>query len=331
MTSASSLPPFLKLTPLERRKKFIHINAESDQRVEDAISLPDAACTINVALEKDNLAKNRYSNVFPWDQNRVRLPVGPDVADGDHHKYDYVNASYVTINDEVKYIASQGPLPTTTHHFWAMAWNESETQDNDTIIVAMITPLVESGMVKCSQYWPDKSSAEVVDFSLNITHDKIAIDGGRLALRHVQETYDDEGDYLLTEMELISATKVKKVYHYYYYKWADCKTPASIYPLLSLSDNINAVINEVTSEGDGAPIPIVHCSAGVGRTGTFIAIDQLFGVNSVITTSPRSSDPIFDFVLGLRSNRMMMVQTVHQYNFLYDSALKLYNVRLMKK
>lgn len=331
MTTASLVPPFLKLTPLERKKRFLYINAESDQRLEDAISIPHADWTIDVALEKSNLAKNRYSNVFPWDQNRVRLPVSKEVAPGDEHKFNYVNASYITINDQVKYIASQGPLSSTTHHFWAMAWNESESQDNDTIIIAMITPLNESGMVKCFQYWPDKTSEdEPVDFSRQLAQDQISIDGGKLAIRYLNETYVDDGDYLLTEMELISSNKTKKVYHYYYYKWADCRTPESIRPLLALSNSINTVIKEVTSRGLGAPVPIVHCSAGVGRTGTFIAIDQLFGANSILKSSHKSADPIFDFVLNLRNNRMMMVQTIHQYNFLYDSALQLYHERLRK-
>ncbi|KAK7684693.1 hypothetical protein QCA50_012276 [Cerrena zonata] len=200
---------------MDKRKKFLHITALGDQRIEEAFSTPKTSVwSVNEALKKSNLYKNRYSNVFPYDKTRVRLPV-------EKGSEDYINASYVTL-DQNEYIAAQGPLTDTIHHFWAMAYNESEKQNNDTVVIAMVTPLTESGIVKCTQYWPDKTQISF-DLSENILEDRISIPGGSLKVEYVQESYNAVGDYLLTELLLKSDTKVKK--------WADAKVPPSLSPL----------------------------------------------------------------------------------------------------
>jgi len=229
------------------------------------------------------------------------------------------------------YIAAQGPLENTINQFWSMAYNESEKQNNDVVLIVMVTPLTESGMVKCYKYWPDKEKP-TLDLSHSNKRDSIAIP--ELKVNYITESYDEVGDFLLTEMELVSATKTKKVFHFYYYKWADARVPPSLFPLLYLSEEMNAIRKLV----EHTPTPIVHCSAGVGRTGTFIAIDHLFrDFDKFIKLCDKARvgkeydvvyDPIFKTVLQMREKRMMMVQTAYQFGFLYDSAKVLYKDRL---
>lgn len=327
--STPSIPSYLKLSTTDQKAKFLQINSTTERRILNAFLNPSTSgFTLNIALKKANLPRNRYANVFPWDHTRVKLDTIADSNEIIRNNFDYINASYVKFNDGIKYIAAQGPLENTTHHFWSMAYMESEKQNTNTIIVAMVTPLTESGIVKCFQYWPDKTNKKF-DFSQEVKQDYLNIPNSNLSIEYINETYNSDGDYLLTELNLVSGAIVKKVYHYYYFKWADAKTPPSISPLLSLSKEIRSL----AASSEGTPVPIVHCSAGVGRTGTFIAIDALLNEESGIFSNAfnlfdKLCDPIFELVSSLRNDRMMMVQTVYQYRFLYESAIKLYYDRL---
>ena len=306
-------PLFLKLPISDQRVNFTTHNAVESERIREALNSPDKSdWSISDAVSRKSVQRNRYSNVFPWNKSRVKLPV-------EQGHSDYINASYISMGNKVGYIAAQGPLEDTIHHFWAMCYNESEKQKNDTVIIAMVTPLTEGGMKKCSHYWPTKTNP-VLNVSTLLQNDGIEIPG--LTVHFVSETYIEKGDYLLTEMELRSKTKVKKVYHFYYYKWADARVPPSVNPLISLSQEIRALKKSVTND----PVPIVHCSAGVGRTGTFIALDQLLNELSPGNLDPANEqfDPINEIVTQLRSERMMMVQTVYQYCFLYDAMREIY-------
>lgn len=311
------VPLFLKLPMQDQRMNFNTHNVVESERLNEALNSPNQSdWSISDAVNRQNVQRNRYSNVFPWNKTRVRLPV-------EQGHSDYINASYISMDNRVEYIATQGPLEETIHHFWSMCYNESERQKNDTVIIAMVTPLVEGGMKKCSQYWPTKSNP-LMNISSLLQDDGIEIPG--LALQYVSESYNEKGDFLRTELELKSKTQLKKVYHLYYYKWADAKVPPSIGPLLSLSEEIRLLKKSCANE----PVPIIHCSAGVGRTGTFIALDQLVREysNEVLDPGNSQSNPIEGIVTQLRKERMMMVQTVYQYCFLYDVMKEMYKKKL---
>ncbi|KAG7194375.1 uncharacterized protein KQ657_004587 [Scheffersomyces spartinae] len=267
--------------------------------------------------------RNRYSNVFPYDRTRVSLPI----LDG--HS-DYINASYVSIRlpesekVETRYIATQGPLNNTVHHFWAMCYNESEKQGNDVVIIAMLTPTVESNMIKCSCYWPEIDGSEY-DFSESLKADGSVLQ--LLSLKRIRTEYNHTGQFHCTVLELRQGTKLKTVYHIYYEGWADTRVPPSLAPLLEISKVISQL--QATNTRGTDPIPIVHCSAGVGRTGTFIVLDTLLNLQNFHQIGLKQDgehhyDPIFDLVDQLRNNRMMMVQTVHQYRFLYQATRDYY-------
>lgn len=294
---------FSRSTSVDRRRQFLAINKISEARLEEAFALPQAAkWTVNHALKKANVKRNRYLNVFPWDQTRVTLPVIPGGND-------YINASHVRMGSSC-YIAAQGPLDHTQHHLWAMAFNEAERDNTDLVVIAMVTPLVELGMVKCSRYWPTKEEG-TIEWSDLIVEDNIDVPGQTLSVTYAGE-HKHKDDFLVTDFDLICGDKKKRVKHYHYYKWADSRTPSSIEPLLALSREIRSQLAHAPNTR-----PIVHCSAGVGRTGTWIAVDHY------LYDKPAGNDPMYDIVVQLREHRMMMVQTVHQYAFLCDNLARI--------
>ncbi|CUM67478.1 uncharacterized protein PRCAT00005175001 [Priceomyces carsonii] len=294
--------PLVSIPLNVQRDNFAKLNSLELDRISEGLNYPDESeWSIKIACSDRNVDRNRYTNVFPWDKTRVKLPV---INGGS----DYINASYISVNDEKpSYILTQGPLVRTVHHFWAMCFSESEKQKNDVVIIAMVTPLVELNVTKCNRYWPINDNEEL-DFTENLKKDSIDLPG--LSIKQISSTYNSDVDYLVTILELKSGDKVKTVYHYYYFKWADSKVPSSVLPLVSLSKEIAQIKLSVSN----TPIPIVHCSAGVGRTGTLITLDQLLHNKTLY----RSKDPIMEIVSQLRSSRMMMVQTVYQFNFLYE-------------
>ncbi|RLV92369.1 Tyrosine-protein phosphatase 1 [Spathaspora sp. JA1] len=314
-------PIFLKLTHMNQREKFNELNELEADRIQDALDHPDSSIwSLTQAMKRTNKTRNRYSNVFPWNESRIVLPV----KDGNEFS-DYINASRIKLSlkeDEQpidEYIACQGPLENTFNHFWSMCFNESEIQNNDTSIIVMVTPLTENGMVKCARYWPELN--ETWDFSSDNIQDGINIPN--LTITNKKETFDSNEDYIITELELVSDDKIKTVYHYYYFKWIDAKVPPSIEPLYKISEDI---ANIKSTMENNLPVPIVHCSAGVGRSGTFIAFDHLFSRGRIdqfiqlVKKNTFQNDLIYRTVYQLRSQRMMMVQTIHQYNFLYEVA-----------
>lgn len=308
----------------QHREIFLKIQELEGDRIRDAmdymlvcskgppsakISVVPPSLTYNVAKSIQNRDRNRYSNVFPWDYTRVPL------ATINHEKYsDYINASYIRLPNDQKYIAAQGPLEETISQFWWMCYNESEINGNDVVVIGMVTPLTENGIVKCSLYWPTEIN-EPMDLSETLASDGLIYPNSKFTVNLVSQSFDKQGDFITTELELKYDNKSKRVYHFYYYKWADTKVPPSIDPLVSLSNKINEVKELHTNAND--VIPIIHCSAGVGRTGTFIVVDYLIQCMKKLGGIPKDGDIIGDTVSQLREQRMMMVQTIHQYEYLY--------------
>lgn len=319
------LPTLLTIASQEQRDKFDELNEVESNRIVDGLNNPtESIWSLTAAISKRNKDRNRYSNVMPWNETRVKLPIKNETTYSD-----YINASHIKLQikgDTLinRYIACQGPLDSTRNHFWSMCFNELEKQGNDVVIIAMVTPLMEQGMIKCDKYWPEVG--EAWGFQQENLEDGIAMED--LTIKNVNETYDVDEDYLLTEFELKSGIKTKKVYHFYYYKWADAKIPPSITPLANLSRHINEVKQASAALPENQPIPIIHCSAGVGRSGTFMVYDHLFRdrdkFRTIIDSNP-TKDLVYKAVFQLRTQRMMMVQTVYQYQFLYNVAKEVYN------
>ncbi|KAL0965911.1 hypothetical protein UPYG_G00287730 [Umbra pygmaea] len=234
-----------------------------------------------VSQTKENKKKNRYKNIVPFDTTRVILG-----KDG------YINANFInmTVKDETfKYIASQGPLPTTLGDFWQMVWEQKSD------VIAMMTQEVEGGKIKCQRYWPDTPrTAEMVDERLQITL--------------VKDQQLDNFVIRIIEVKDIQTEAVQHVTHLNYTGWPDHGTPTQPEQLLTF-------ISYMRHIHQSGPI-ITHCSAGIGRSGTLICIDVVLGL-----ISKDADFDISDVVRNMRLQRQGMVQTEEQYIFCYQVIL----------
>lgn len=255
--------------------------------------------------------RNRYSNVVPYDKTRVKLQVerGYD---------DYINASRIKIDlgqfavSPKNYILSQGPTRDTSNIFWQMCFDEME---GDRIIIVMVTPLEENGMEKCYKYWP------AVGDSLELPGGSMFND--RTLVLELTGSETVQGVFDLTKMQLTDSTsgKKKEVYHLYYDQWRDFSKPTGFTPVKLLSDYADSVS---TTKND--PL-VVHCSAGVGRTGTFITLNYLLTYTKLFLTDDllvKDQDLIQDVVYQLREQRLLMVERFEQFTFIYESLRRFY-------
>lgn len=307
-------PPFLTLSAAQQRARFNELSRIFDSHLEEAFSqVPKSPWSISVAVAANSRSRNRYLNVFPWDRTRVMLPVLGE------NGWDYINASWIKLSPEARYIATQGPLTDTVHHFWAMCFDQAVKLNAEAVVIAMVTPLVELGREKCHKYWPSHNHTHW-DLSEVLQRDEIGPD--ILTVTWLGEELHNDG-FTVTTLKLQSGDVSKTVYHYYYEGWQDTKVPDAVEPLISLSEEIASV-----RAAHPSLIPIVHCSAGVGRTGTFIAIDYLRHHSNPFDGS--LVDPVLDVVKRMRDGRMMMVQTEHQYMFLYELLTRMYKDRKKK-
>ncbi|ELT99897.1 hypothetical protein CAPTEDRAFT_124253, partial [Capitella teleta] len=247
----------------------------------------------------ENRQKNRYKNILPFDHTRVQLRDGdPDVVGSD-----YINANIISVSDEEirhcphkSYIATQGCLQTTVQDFWRMVW-----QENCHIIV-MTTKLVERGKNKCVRYWPDEKEGVK----------EMPIYKAVLRLRRVNET--STTDYKLREFELTrenEAPEKRIVWQYHFTAWPDQRVPSDPGPVLNFLQDIN---DKQEAHQDAGPI-IVHCSAGIGRTGTFIVIDTI--LSQIKEQGLDCEIDIQKSIQSVRAQRSGMVQTEAQYKFVY--------------
>lgn len=243
------------------------------------------------------MRRNRYCNVLANDHSRVRLREG---------RCDYVNANEVGEG----YIATQAPVEDTFSHFWQMVY------EGGVRVVVMLTREVEGrggGVVKSDRYWP--GVGEEVVF-------------GRYGVRGVGARGEDE---VIVERRFeiwvvdgrgrrMRGGGVLEVIQLQYVDWPDQDVPESPRALLDL--RLRAQIYNRRRGGGAVARVLVHCSAGVGRTGTYIAVDQtLCKVRSVYQDGDEGAVPdIYDSVLALKRARSKMVQTWEQYRFIFDAV-----------
>ncbi|XP_057185222.1 receptor-type tyrosine-protein phosphatase beta-like isoform X3 [Triplophysa rosa] len=249
------------------------------------------------ALLPENRGKNRYNNILPYDSTRVKL----SYVDEDSCS-DYINASYIPGNNfRREYIATQGPLPGTKDDFWKMVWEQNVHN------IVMVTQCVEKGRVKCDHYWP---------------FDQEPLYYGDLIVQMQSESVLPEWtirEFKMCNEEHLSCSRVVRQFHYTV--WPDHGVPEITQSLIQFVRTVRDYVNRTPFSG----ATVVHCSAGVGRTGTFIALDRILQ-----QLDTRDTVDIYSVVFDLRLHRTHMVQTESQYSYLYQCVRDVLRARKLR-
>ncbi|XP_005996564.3 tyrosine-protein phosphatase non-receptor type 2 isoform X2 [Latimeria chalumnae] len=243
-----------------------------------------------VARNAENRSRNRYRDVNPFDHSRVILKSTEN---------DYINASLVAIAETQRnYILSQGPLPSTCGHFWLMVWEQQSRA------VVMLNRVIEKESVKCAQYWPTEEGKKQ-DFE----------DTG-FCLTLISEDVKSYYTVRLLELENLKTKEKREIYHFHYTTWPDFGVPESPASFL----NFLFKVRESGSLNPEHGAAVVHCSAGIGRSGTFLLVDTCLLL--LEKRKDPSSVDIKKVLLDLRKYRMGLIQTPDQLRFSYMAIIE---------
>ncbi|XP_043491071.1 tyrosine-protein phosphatase 10D isoform X2 [Polistes fuscatus] len=230
-----------------------------------------------------NRPKNRFTNILPYDHSRFKLqPVD------DEEGSDYINANYVPgHNSPREFIVTQGPLHSTRDDFWRMVW------ESNSRAIVMLTRCIEKGREKCDHYWPV---------------DTLPVYYGDICVTILNEAHYP--DWSITEFMLCRGDVKRVIQHFHFTTWPDFGVPS---PPQTLARFVRAFRERVRP--DQRPI-VVHCSAGVGRSGTFITLDRI--LQQILVSKYVD---IFGIVWAMRKERVWMVQTEQQYICIHQCLL----------
>ncbi|NXE07384.1 PTPRJ phosphatase, partial [Lophotis ruficrista] len=243
----------------------------------------------------ENRGKNRYNNVLPYDISRVKL------SDQSSANDDYINANYMPgYNSKKEFIAAQGPLPNTIEDFWRMIW------EKNIYSIVMLTKCVEQARTKCEQYWPDKQSKSYGDIVVTMVSEIVLPEW---TIR----------DFAVVKPNTPESHAVRQ---FHFTSWPDHGVPETTDLLI----NFRHLVHEYNSQNPIDSPTLVHCSAGVGRTGTFIAIDRL-----IQQIEMENTVDVYGVVYDLRMHRPLMVQTEDQYIFLNQCVMDIIRSQKDKK
>ncbi|XP_050798965.1 receptor-type tyrosine-protein phosphatase delta isoform X30 [Gopherus flavomarginatus] len=232
-----------------------------------------------------NKPKNRYANVIAYDHSRVLLSAIEGIPGSD-----YVNANYIDgYRKQNAYIATQGALPETFGDFWRMMWEQRGAT------VVMMTKLEERSRVKCDQYWPSRGTETYGLIQVTL------LDTVELAT------------YCVRTFALYKngSSEKREVRQFQFTAWPDHGVPEHPTPFLAFLRRV-----KTCNPPDAGPM-VVHCSAGVGRTGCFIVIDAMLE-----RIKHEKTVDIYGHVTLMRAQRNYMVQTEDQYIFIHDALLE---------
>jgi len=295
----SGYPQSKPVTLAELKQYCLHQHANSDhlfQQEFESVRVPTQNYSFEHSQMPYNQSKNRYSNILAYDHSRVMLNAVENEIGST-----YINGNYIDgFKHPKKYIATQGPLPETVLDFWRMIWEQNVP------VIVMLTKLIEDNRIKCEQYWPPGDGLQYKDIVVKVL------------------SISEMTDYTVRIFQLYKFNTPEAgkriVRQYHYTVWPDHGVPSHptsmlsfIRHVMSYSQVTRPTINQA-KKLDGPTI--VHCSAGVGRTGTFIAIESCL---EQIESDKRVD--VYGTTIRMRKQRNFMVQTESQYTFIYDALL----------
>ncbi|XP_074654164.1 tyrosine-protein phosphatase non-receptor type 21-like [Tubulanus polymorphus] len=294
--------------PKDDRRKTLENKVDEGQVFTEFEKIPKKVTTAEcrVAQLPDNVERNRFKDVLPYDSSRVRLKPRANNPSG------YINASHIRVRvkgQDMWYIAAQAPLEKTCEDFWQLVW------DQDIHIIAMLTLIHELGKSKSYPYWPQTPGPK-----------------HRLIFGDYQVTLQFSNDSLCfvtngINLQHIPSQQERLIWHLQYTDWPDHGCPEDVHGFLAFLEEVESVNRHLAIENPEIkkhPV-LVHCSAGVGRAGVAILVQVM---KSCLEFNQSVDVPTV--LATLRGQRMHMVQTVSQYTFVYKTLIEyLKNTRLI--
>ncbi|XP_052763016.1 receptor-type tyrosine-protein phosphatase kappa-like [Mya arenaria] len=273
-------------------KSKVHINQllkYVDGKTHDAFSAEFEKFSLGLvkpyveSQKRENMTKNRYKGIYPYDDSRVKV-TGSGGSD-------YINASFIDGYKKPKqYIATLGPMSQQLDDFslfWKMIWQQRVEK------VVMVTNLIEHGSPKCEQYWPNPGASRMY---------------GEIKVESRSE--DEYAEFTRRALTMTMGTEERTLHHLHFTCWPDKAIPDDVTAMIEFRQRVQSTPSTLNGP------TVVHCSAGVGRTGTYIALD--------ILTKEGEAERAIDIagcVHKMRLNRPNMVQTVEQYQFLHTAVV----------
>lgn len=244
--------------------------------------------------KEENVKKNRYKDILPFDHSRVKLTLKTPSQDSD-----YINANFIKgVYGPKAYVATQGPLANTVIDFWRMIW------EYNVVIIVMACREFEMGRKKCERYWPLYGE------------DPITFEPFRISC----EAEQARTDYFIRTLLLEFQNESRRLYQFHYVNWPDHDVPSSF-------DSILDMISLMRKYQEHEDVPIcIHCSAGCGRTGAICAIDYTW--NLLKAGKIPEEFNVFNLIQEMRTQRHSAVQTKEQYELVHRAIAQLFEKQL---
>jgi len=240
------------------------------------------------ATTSQNFQRNRYKDVLPEENTRVKLQFFQD------EDSDYINANFIRGHKE-NYISCQAPLPHTAAHFWAMVWEQESP------VIAMLTRTIEGERKKADVYWPLNEG------------ERVSYDSIKVTLKSVTKLVNIT--IRILSLKCSKSEEEREIVHLHYTEWPDFGVPETTHKIRELIRLMTIYKQKAESKGLKGPI-VSHCSAGIGRCGTFLGI--LISLEKLIEGESYDRINLVDIVVKMRNDRCGMVQTESQYKFIYQ-------------